>query len=248
MHLYLVRHAMASHNVPADAVSGTVLSPETEYYAKAYGDWPLTPQGLLQAGLLAGRLSCVKFDAILSSPLQRAIATAHEIALRQNCACAIELLPELCECSTHDYAGMPYGFLRGMFPGLLPCGETQPTGFPARFPEETPEDMAKRAVRVREYLLRRFQKEDRVLLVSHGAFLGEYLLHALLDIPASPLRFQPGFENASLTKLTLEAGKPPLMMLLDDVSHLGKYRSRDLFLLDMENVDTYTEPVICTGE
>ena len=38
------------------------------------------------------------------------------------------------------------------------------------------------------------------------------------------------------------------MMLLDDVSHLGKYRSRDLFLLDMENIDTYTEPVIYPGE
>lgn len=248
MHLYLVRHAMASHNVPGDPSPGVSLSAEADAYRLSHGDTPLTAQGLLQAELLGKRLADTAFDAVISSPLLRAVATAHAVVRHQKRALSIELLPDLAECSTHDYAGMPHELLSRMYPGVLPCEETQPTGAPARFPEESPEDMRRRAERVREYLLHRFNAEDRVLLVSHGAFLGEYLLHALLDIPASPLRFQPGFENASLTKLTLETGKPPLMMLLDDVSHLGKYRSRDLFLLDMENVDTYTEPVIYPGK
>ena len=246
MHLYLVRHAMASHNVPGDPGANAACLPGTQDYVNLHGDCPLTAQGILQAELLSERLSSLSFDAIISSPLQRAVATAHKIALRQKNA-SIELLPDLAECSTHDYAGMPHELLSAMFPGVFPCGEMQPTGFPALFPEETPDDMEKRALRIREYLLGRFSANQQVLLVSHGAFLGEYLLYALLGVPAMSLRFHPGFENASLTKITLEEGTPTLMMLLNDVSHLGRYRSRDPFVLTEENVDTYIEPVIFTG-
>lgn len=44
----------------------------------------LTEKGFLQAKLLGERMSKIKLDAVLSSPLTRAIQTAEETAVRQN--------------------------------------------------------------------------------------------------------------------------------------------------------------------
>ena len=66
--LMLVRHGQTAGNL----AGGTLLQGRT--------DLPLTVEGLRQARRLAARLEAGSFRAIYSSPLQRAAATAREIA------------------------------------------------------------------------------------------------------------------------------------------------------------------------
>ena len=58
-------------------------------------DVPLTAEGLRQAEDIARSLGGEPLDAILSSPLQRALQTAHPLADRSGCA--ITALPDLQE-------------------------------------------------------------------------------------------------------------------------------------------------------
>ena len=111
---------MASHNVPNAPAAHISLPSETEAYRLTYGDSPLTSQGALQAELLGKRLADTAIDAVISSPFLRAAAPAHAVVRQQKTAFPIEFLPDLAECSTHDYAGMPHELLPRMYPGISP--------------------------------------------------------------------------------------------------------------------------------
>ena len=242
MHLFLVRHAMAQHNLAAPEDAAGQNSEFTPY--ERLGDTSLTRQGRIQAFLAAKRLRNVGFDYVLSSPLQRALSTAQAIMDQQDTPCAIECLPDLMECGCRNYSGMPEDLLRRLYPRILCCGDMQPTGWPRIYPETDPESLLARAHRVKDYLLSRFGENDKVLVVTHGAFMGRYLFKVLLDLPDAIIpSLSLGAENASVTKMTLEKGRPPMMMLLNDTSHLGKYVSRDLFTLDWHNVENAVSPL-----
>ena len=243
MHLYLVRHGMASHNLPQGAAPEDAADPLPPEKVRP-GDTPLTAQGRIQADLLGRRLADVPFGAVLSSPLRRAMETARR-ALGDRSAPAIECLPDLMEVGCCGEAWIDETAMRALYGNVVPCGAEQPTGAPAAFAKEPDEaGLRGRAERVRAYLLRRFTGDVNVLVVSHGAFMGRFLIPALAGVPGGADRkLLLCAENASLTVLTVEAGKPVIAALLNDVSHLGKYRSRDPLRLTWETLEGAAEPL-----
>jgi len=68
-HLYLVRHGQTAGNVAHQLIGHT--------------DMPLDDLGLRQARQVGDRMRSIPLDAVVSSPLQRALVTAMEIARHQ---------------------------------------------------------------------------------------------------------------------------------------------------------------------
>lgn len=71
----------------------TVLNQQKVYYG--WTDVPLSPQGEEQCQQLKKILTTVKFDAVLASPLQRAMSSAHIVTSEQQDLCIYEDLKEL---------------------------------------------------------------------------------------------------------------------------------------------------------
>lgn len=76
MKLILARHGQTDWN--------------TTYRVQGRTDIPLNEKGRLQAQALAHRLSCMKIDAVYTSPLQRAYTSAQYIADMQRCPLLVD--------------------------------------------------------------------------------------------------------------------------------------------------------------
>lgn len=94
--VYFVRHGQAQANVQ-------------RVFAGCRLDSPLTPKGLEQADLAAGKLQGKKFDVVASSPLLRAKTTAQRIAIKLGYPRDIVLQPLLRERDFGEATGQPWG-------------------------------------------------------------------------------------------------------------------------------------------
>ncbi len=99
--IYLVRHAESTWNAAG--------------LWQGHLDPPLSDFGRSQARALATRLAGVEIDAILSSDLDRAVATAEPLAQAQRLK--IERWPELREMNVGAWAGRPSAEVSNLFPG-----------------------------------------------------------------------------------------------------------------------------------
>ncbi len=100
--LYFVRHAESEANV------GDILASRLDY--------GLSERGLVEAGVIAGRLrEMVGVDRIVSSPLRRAIQTAEVFG--KVYGVGVEVDERLTEQDLGDYSGMTYGELEGELEG-----------------------------------------------------------------------------------------------------------------------------------
>ena len=79
MQIYLVRHALARHNMPDP--ENYPYRPEVAEYEDR--DTSLIELGERQADLTGIRLSTIEFDAVLSSPMHRQVATANAIRVER---------------------------------------------------------------------------------------------------------------------------------------------------------------------
>lgn len=209
MNLYFARHAQSMGNIAAD--NGC--------------DPPLTELGRTQASLLGERLSVLHFDAIIASPLIRAVETANAVAKRQpGGAAPVELLPDLMECGTPpSFVPQPLEALRRICPTA--CAYTIPT--PAGGGESLPEEYGDaantlaRAYRVIGYLRRRFSGSESILIVTHGTFLTSLISAALRF--SLPEHFNYSHDNTglSLVRYLIDNGSPHTKLgFLNDVAHL----------------------------
>ena len=141
MRLFITRHGESRGNIR------TQEGPDPE----------LSEHGLLQARLLGERLSELKFDCIISSPLIRALATANEVAVRQpEGPATVELLPDLMERNTPPgYAGLPFDELKKICPSIIPMMSLLDGGGAALKEEDNLRVLA-RAYEVISYVRRRF--------------------------------------------------------------------------------------------
>lgn len=87
LQLYIIRHAESMGNIETD-----------EHFDQT--NPPLTPLGKEQAKAVGERFAGFKPDALISSPLERAVETANQISV--NCNTEIELDVALVECGTYD--------------------------------------------------------------------------------------------------------------------------------------------------
>jgi probable phosphoglycerate mutase len=210
-------------------------------------DLPLTAEGRAQAEALARRLSGVRIDRIVSSPMLRALETAQTIATGR----PVELDQRLHELDYGRWEGLTYAEIDARDPELRARWEHDPaaTHSPGG---ESGDDVAVRALSFLVDLLAaedggpngtpggrhspdpggsrgaisesqaEAQGERRVLVVAHGTY-NRILLCVALGIPVRDYRRRFIQDRTNLTVLRYERGEGPdeaQLVLANDVSHL----------------------------
>ncbi|GIH67586.1 histidine phosphatase family protein [Microbispora siamensis] len=173
--------------------------------ADAFGE--LTDIGRRQAGLLGERLAGVPVDAVLHSPLPRAVASAHELArhLPENVP-----VTEAAELVDH----VPY---------VPSPAETTPSW--AGFFDGYDDAEAASGRRLAEALVARFakvpegvQSDTHEVLVTHAYPIAWLVRHALDAPPSRWLGLNSA--NTALTVIEYRNGLPPTIVMFNDMSHL----------------------------
>ncbi len=209
MQLYIIRHAQSTNNAltdqrhrvcdPALTELGTRQAEVLARHLASDTDRPALAGQCDQApGYGITRLYC--------SPMRRALQTAVPVAR------ALGLQPEVW-IDIHEYGGVwldhgdergPVGYpgitrpeLAEQFPGFLIPAELTDAGW-WRGDQEEPEAFVSRAARVASTLLSWAELQERVAIITHGAFI-DGLLSALLEVG----RAQPVYYHHDNTGISL---------------------------------------------
>ena len=209
MTIIIARHGESVNNQP-DASLYT-LDPD------------LTELGLAQARLLGARFAGVHLDALIASPLLRALRTANEISIRKD-NMPVRVLHELVEIGT-DYTTLTHGEAAKACPAVLPY-ETAPGAgkYGDAYDLEIRDDYYSlaRAYRVISLVRQSYPEDATVLLVGHGAFNQRLIAAALRasfppdfifsqdNTGVSVVNYRPGEDGRTVTRL----------VKMNDTSHL----------------------------
>ncbi len=206
LRLLLVRHGQTAWNV--------------EHRFQGQADIPLNPTGHKQAAALAQRLQHEAIQAIITSNLQRAQATAQAIAS------ALKLRPQpeprLRELSFGTWEGLTYGAIQQQAPTTLLAWRKDPLSVPP--PEgETLTQMINRVRDIWKELKTTYSGQT-VVLVAHGGPLRLLLCLALEVPPQHHWRFM--IEPASLSELSA-TDQGTTLIRLNDTHHLTNVKCED---------------------
>lgn len=181
-------------------------------------DVDLTPLGLEQARLLGERYSGVHFDAILCSPLVRAVRTAAAVAERADGHPPIEIVPAIIENNTMpDYPGVDLEYLKRYYPDFTLCTDRIYGDENGAFANDTDELNDERAAAVVSYIKKRFSYGQKVLVVAHGSF-GNHFVAASVGIGEGDYIFS--INNTSVTKIKYTPDGKQRISFMNDVTHL----------------------------
>lgn len=215
MELFIVRHGQCRAQCdPHDANPDSVL----------------TPLGEAQAYTMGERLAVAGITHIVSSPLVRALATAHIVA--SACNIPIDVWIDACEIWQDAYRGARRSELMARFPTAILPPDVTDGGW--EHSGDSEDSLRARSERVAQRLADQFDATDRVTFITHGGF-ANHLLHVLLHIPAhqhlwfhmengaiSILHFIPEHERQSWPLYPAFAIE---VRVLNDTTHLGRSRS-----------------------
>lgn len=174
---------------------------------------PLSERGERQAAAAADALRGTKFDAIVSSPLQRAHQTAHAIAAPHGLPVRTD--GRLTEINHGAWEGMPVPEVIARWPELTAQWKTDPTDVQMSGGEHF------RAVvtRTRAWLAdaQYTEKDATVLAASHDVILRILLA----DAQGLPLQRIWDFrlDNAAISEVRY-TGDMPALVRLNDTAHL----------------------------
>ena len=201
--LYLVRHGQTAANRQR-LLQGSV-------------DHPLDELGLRQANLIAERLAEVPaVDAIVSSPLQRALVTATVIGARLGLEPII--IPELTELDFGEGENRTFEEMAAEHPAIA-ARFLDPQDTEVSWPGgESRGAFCERVWRAFATLLGDFRLH-RVVVVAHGGVLGAFLAMVEGASPYDLARYD--IRNCSLTELRVSA-EHTLVQLRNDVCHLDQ--------------------------
>lgn len=168
-------------------------------YAGGTSDIDLTSRGERQAAALAGWVTAQAFDAVVASPVRRALETARPsaAALGQE----LEVVEDLREVDFGVAEGRTIDELLDMDADMVHRFRADPVAHP--FPgAEVPADAAHRAATALREIAAR-HRGGRVLVVAHNTVL-RLALCALLDLPVTRYRqLFPRLENAAITEVAV---------------------------------------------
>ncbi len=199
--LFLVRHGQSEGNVRSNAEGLSLSSRE---------DPPLTAKGQRQAYLAGEFLSDIVFDTVFASPLTRAVQTANEIVKEQVAPKPIEILPYIIEAGVSEEYNDGLDRVIAMNYDIA-LAENLPDNTPLimHTRSDDPDGLFARARVAVDYLLKRFNKGEKVALVSHGAFL-TYIVFDLMGFEGKLPIFDVNFKNTGITRvLVYEKGTNP---------------------------------------
>ncbi|GAT68128.1 bifunctional RNase H/acid phosphatase [Planomonospora sp. ID91781] len=191
----------------------TPLSVERRF--SGLGDPELTANGAAQAEAAAARLSQPSYgvQAIVSSPLKRARATAEAVAARTGLEVLVE--EDLREVDFGDWEGHTFTEIQRRWPDELKAWLSDPAVAPPG--GESFETAARRVEAVRDGLVERYEGRT-VLVVSHVTPIKTLLRLALLAPPAALYRMH--LDLACLSLVEYYADGPAVVKSFNDTSHL----------------------------
>ena len=176
-------------------------------------DVELSALGTKQAERLRDWLTNEKIDAVYTSDLRRASATAEIIASRHNLS--VVICPELHEISFGDVEGLTFKEIGQLYPELVKSWFNRRLDF--RYPGG--ESMAELNNRVVKFLdrLEKHASEETILVVAHSGVL-RLLICNLLGMELKHWRKL----RTDLASLSIVETYPQgaILNLLNDVSHL----------------------------
>jgi len=221
MTILIARHGETMNNLPDPALH--TVDPD------------LNARGLAQARLLGERCAGLHIDALLASPLLRALRTAHEISIRKK-NMPVHILHELVELGT-DYAVLPHGEATKICPAAQPYEAAPGAGnYNDAYALEIcdPYYSLARAYRVISHVRQRYPEDATVLLVGHGAFNQRLIAAALRT--AFPPDFLFSQANTGVSAVNYRKGEHgrevTRLVMMNDTSHLYYGMIRGLDCLD----------------
>jgi broad specificity phosphatase PhoE len=189
----------------------TAMSVQKRYAGRS--DVPLTQTGVQQAAAAAKRLASARLDVIVTSPLQRAAATASEVA-------AVTGVPVVTdegfrETDFGDWDGLTFAEVRERWPAELAAWLADPA-----VPPPGGESFADVSIRVTGALRRVLadRPRRRVLIVSHVTPIKTLVVAALLAPPAALYRMH--LDVAALCEIDWYADGPAVLRAFNDTGHL----------------------------
>ena len=192
--LYIIRHGESVLNAGIGAENPT---------PKDAHDPVLTEKGIAQAAAAGEFLKDTDFDAFYSSPLLRASRTATEILRKQKELKPLNIMPELCEVGiTPDYKGVELEEIQAFCPEAVYAEGTQTAETRMRYDTHTENDKVnKRAQFVVDYLRKRYCNGEKVVLVSHAAFITN-LVFVIMGLDKTAPQFDIDYYNTGITRVT----------------------------------------------
>lgn len=174
-------------------------------------DIALSNVGIRQMEQLRDRLAKEKINAVYSSTLSRARASAEIIASRHDLK--ITAYEELCECNFGYIEGLTFAEISKRYPKLAgDLNDWKTVAFPGG------ESLGDLDNRVRTFLKRldKHKEKETVLIVAHGGTLRLIICHLLGLGLEHWLRFQVGLGSLSIIE-TYPQGT--VLSLLNDTYH-----------------------------
>jgi broad specificity phosphatase PhoE/ribonuclease HI len=190
----------------------TPLSAERRFAGRA--DIPLTEAGERQAAAAAGRLAARGgIDVIVTSPLQRALRTAEEVA--RATGVPLEVEEDLVETDFGQWEGLTFAEASARWPDelkawLASADVAPPDG-------ESFAAVGRRVLAALDRLLAAHEGRT-LLLVSHVTPIKTLACRALLAPPAGLFRIH--LDVASLCEINWFADGPAVVRSLNDTAHL----------------------------
>lgn len=192
LELYLVRHGESQGNVPRET---------DEISLKEANDPVLTQNGENQAKAVGEHLKSVDFDEIYSSALLRAVHTATEITNKQSEKHILKILPLITEAGVNAEYITDFDSVHSINAGAVLAEKCDPDLPLLCYTSATDEKgLFERALTTMEYLHSRYKNGEKILLVSHAAFL-TYICFVCMGFTCSVPIFDINFKNTGITKI-----------------------------------------------
>jgi len=189
----------------------TPMSVQKRYAGRS--DAPLTDVGLQQAAAAAKHLASADLDVIVTSPLQRAVRTAEEVAG----VTGVPLVTDegFRETDFGAWEGLTFAEVRERWPAELRTWLADPDAAPPGG-----ESFAVVSNRVTEALHRVLtgRQRQRILIVSHVTPIKTLVAAALLAPPAALFRMH--LDVAALSEIDWYSDGPAVLRSFNDTSHL----------------------------
>ena len=203
MHIYIVRHGQSLGNLKGGFAGRT--------------DYPLSDLGHKQARMTADYLKSTHIDAVLASPLSRAMQTAASIA--EDRGLTVLPRPEFMEMNFGDWEGMSLDAVEEQYNGAITEWKTAMYKTVCPGGESTVECFD-RAVGALHTAAKAFDGKD-ICIVTHGAIIKCLLCH-LTKTPIERMQDLPWADNASV--MTLEYRNEEFTVLQNSYSaHMGEF-------------------------
>ncbi len=192
--LYIIRHGESRLNAGISTENPT---------HKDTQDPVLTEKGIAQAAAAGEFLKDIDFDAFYTSPLLRAARTATEILNKQKEKKALNVMPELCEVGIiHEYKGVEIGEIQAFCLEAVYAEGSSIAETRMRYDTHAEnEKVNERAKFVVNYLRKRYGNGEKVVLVSHAAFITN-LVFVIMGLDKTAPNFDIDYYNTGITRVT----------------------------------------------